>query len=316
MRSPGSRRDRHTARSFLLAVYPWRKGQEMRELLIICVVAGLSLMTATSARADIMVTGIASPQDLVNEILGSGVTVSNVVYTGYLGASGLFTDGLSSGLQVDSGIVLTSGYASNITGLNTSDAITGDLGLPGDADLQAQVPGYWTYDATVLEFDFESAGGDVYFNYLFGSDEYNEWTNTSFNDVFGFFLDGSNIALIPGTTTPVSVNNVNGGNPLGVDASHPEFYNNNDLSDGGPFFPFEYDGFTDGFTATALDLAPGTHHIKLAISDSGDPILDSGVFIQTGTFSDDPTPVVPVPGAVLLGMLGLGAAGLRLRKSA
>ena len=37
-----------------------------------------------------------------------------------------------------------------------------------------------------------------------------------FNDVFGFFLDGKNIALIPATESPVSIDNVNGGNPLGI----------------------------------------------------------------------------------------------------
>lgn len=285
-----------------------------KSLTTMCVV-GLFLMTAVSANADIVVTNVGSADDLVNTILGGGITASNISYTGNLAASGLFTGGVSAGLQVPSGIVLTSGLASLITKDNTSDGITGNNGLPGDSDLQALVPGYTTHDAFLLEFDFESAGGDMFFNYVFGSDEYNEYTNTGYNDVFGFFLDGSNIALIPGTSTPVSINNVNGGNPFGTNASHPDLYNNNDLDDGGTY-AFEYDGFTDGFTAQALGLTAGTHHIKLGIADCGDYILDSGVFIQAGTFSDEPTPIIPVPGAVLLGMLGLGAAGIRLRKFA
>ena len=39
------------------------------------------------------------------------------------------------------------------------------------------------------------------------------------------------------------------------------------------------------FTAQALGLSPGTHHIKLAIADAGDYVLDSAVFIQTGSFA-------------------------------
>ena len=217
---------------------------------------------------------------------------------------------MASGIGIQSGILLTSGNASLAQGSNTSDDHTGDNGLPGDADLDATLPpGYSSNDATVLEFDFTTTSGDLYFNYVFASEEYNEWANSPFNDVFAFFLDGTNIALIPGTTTPVSVNSVNGGEPLGVDASHPEFFNNNDLDDGGPFYGFAFDGFTDVLTAEALDIGSGTHHIKLAIADSGDWILDSGVFIQGGTFSDNPTPPVPVPGAVLLVGMGTGLIG-------
>ena len=245
---------------------------------------------------------------LTNTIVGSGITTSNISYTGASGASGAsgtFTDGLSSGIGIGSGIVLTSGNASLIDNLNDSDSATGNNGLSGDSDLNALVP-QTTYDATFLEFDFVSTGGNLFFNYVFGSEEYNEYTNTSFNDVFAFFLDGSNIALIPGTTDPVSVNNVNGGNPYGTNASNPDLFNNNALNDGGPFFAFEYDGFTDVFTAQYLGLSAGTHHIKLAIADSGDYILDSGVFIQAGTFSDQPT---PVPDASMLLLLGSSLMG-------
>lgn len=170
-----------------------------------------------------------------------------------------------------------------------------------------------------LEFDFASAGGDVFFNYVFASEEYNEFTNSQFNDVFGFFLDGSNITLIPGTGTPVAINNVNGGNPFGVGATNPGLFNNNDLQDGGPFFDIEYDGFTDVFTAQALGLTPGTHHIKLAIADTSDFVLDSAVFIQASSFSDAPTETrtdpIPEPSTyMLMGMGLLGMLGWKRRQ--
>ena len=300
----------------------------MKKLITVFILVAIFLMTAVPANAAISVTPAdgTSGKDalaLVDEIMGSGISYSNVNYTGVLSASGFFINGTDAGLQIPSGIVLTSGAASNIDSLNTYDmpSFTSNS-QPGDVQLDALVPGYSTYDATVLEFDFAKTSGtagdayDAYFNYAFGSEEYNEWVGSEYNDVFGFFFNGSNIALIPGTSTPVAINNINNGYGTWP-ASHPELYNDNDLTLGPAPYAFEYDGFTDGFQAQILGLEVGTtYHIKLAIADAGDYIYDSGVFIQAGTFSDQPTPIVPVPGAFLLGMLGLSVAGVKLRKHA
>ncbi len=282
----------------------------MKKFIMYVSILCVFLLTFTNTSIALTITPTDDADTLTNIILGSGITVSNLSYTGAPGASGTFTGGMSSGIGIDSGIILTSGSAATAVGPNDQDGATTINGLAGDADLNALIPNYTTYDATILEFDFESAGGDIFFNYAFASEEYNEFTNSSFNDVFAFFLDGSNIALIPGTTTPVSINNVNGGNPLGEDASNPEFFNNNDLNDGGPFFSIQYDGFTDVFIASFLGLAVGNHHIKLAIADAGDYSLDSAVFIQAGTFSDKETPVDPVPEPATIFLLGLGLLGI------
>lgn len=63
----------------------------------------------------------------------------------------------------------------------------------------------------MLEFDFTTTGGNLFFSFVFASEEYNEYVNSSFNDVFGFFVNGVNIALVPGTSTPVAINSVNCG---------------------------------------------------------------------------------------------------------
>jgi hypothetical protein len=269
------------------------------------------LMSFSSMAFALAVTPTADPAVLVNNILGSGITTSNITYVGGpvgTPSSATFTGGLASGIGMDAGIILTSGQAADAPGPNLSDSVSKSFG-PGDTDLAALVL-TTTFDATVLEFDFVSAGGDLFFNYVFASDEYNEWTNSQYNDVFAFFLDTTNIALIPGTSTPVSVNNVNGGNPLGTNASNSAFFNNNDIDDGGPFFDIQYDGFTDVFTATALGLSPGMHHIKLAIADTSDGAWDSAVFIQSGTFSDKPPDNNPVPEPASMLLLGCGLVSL------
>lgn len=237
----------------------------------------------------VTVTGTTTNANVLRDVLlGSGITpVGNATLTGGPNSAGFFEGG-SDSIGVPTGIILSSGDANSANGPNTSDLVSGSASLTGDADLDAEF-GTTTLDATILEFDFVSTGGDLFFNFVFASDEYNEFVNASFNDVFAFFLDGQNIALIPNTTTPVSINNVNNGNPLGFGATNPQFYNNNDLDDAGGFLnELEYDGFTDVFTATASNLGPGVHTIKLAVSDVGDTIGDSAVFLEAGTFSDTP----------------------------
>ncbi|WP_414530516.1 choice-of-anchor L domain-containing protein [Nodularia chucula] len=272
---------------------------------------------------------------LVNNILGEGITFSNATYTGAANGSGFFTNGSSAGIGIDSGIILTTGNASQAQGpvipvpvepgqpvlpLGTNNS------LPGDADLSALIDDAATFDTSVLEFDFISETGDLFFNYVFASQEYPVYVNSAFNDVFAFFLNGENIALIPGTTTPVSINSVNNGNPNpqfpneDTFATNPQFFNDNNsgnLSHG-------YNGFTTIFTAQATGLVPGSSNtIKLAIADTVDNFFDSAVFIQGGTFSStpidpvdpvdpvDPTPPstsVPEP-TTMLGLLAFGAFG-------
>ena len=60
------------------------------------------------------------------------------------------------------------------------------------------------------------SGDSLVFNYVFASEEYLEFVGAGVNDAFAFILTGvtvpypsTNIALIPGTSTPVSIDDVN-----------------------------------------------------------------------------------------------------------
>jgi len=230
-----------------------------------------------------------SANQLRDFLLGPGVIpIGNATRVGGPLSSGLFSGG-STSIGIPAGIILSSGNVNFAAGPNTSDSSTGTASGAGDADLNAEF-GVTSRDTTYLQFDFQlvaSGPQDLFFDFVFASEEYNEWANSSFNDVFAFFLDGVNIAFIPGTTTPISINTINGGRPLGVNPQNPEFYNNNDPFEGGLFLnDFGMDGFTTVFTATALGIGPGVHTIKLAISDVGDTSLDSGVFLAAGSFSN------------------------------
>ncbi|MEN8218148.1 MAG: choice-of-anchor L domain-containing protein [Pseudomonadota bacterium] len=162
--------------------------------------------------------------------------------------------------------------------------------MPGDPDLQTLIPAFPTYDAAVLEFDFVPVSDVITFKYVFASEEYNEYGNSDFNDVFGFFVNGVNVALLPDGVTLVSINTVNGGNPFGVNPQNPSFFIDNDCNDGPCSVNIEADGLTVVLTAVAQVNAGQVNHAKLAISDAGDHVLDSWVLIKVGSFQVDDVP--------------------------
>ncbi|MDZ7741490.1 MAG: choice-of-anchor L domain-containing protein [Bacteroidota bacterium] len=234
--------------------------------------------------AQIQIDQSLTPEQLVQQVLiGSGVTVNNVVFTGSLeNAIGSFSNGSTTNIGLDEGVILSSGDVTLVPNpANQNASISNNL--PGDEDLDALEGVVGTNDATVLEFDFVPQSDTLSFEYVFGSEEYPEFVN-QFNDVFAFFITGhnpngpdfvnENIALVPGTNLPVSINNVNNGTSNTGPCVNCEYYVNNT---GG--LSIVYDGFTTVLTATAV-LAPcSTYHMKLAIADDVDHILDSGVFL-------------------------------------
>jgi hypothetical protein len=180
-------------------------------------------------------------------------------------------------------VILSSGNVGGIAGPNDSDFLSESFGTPGDPQLDTLVPGFSTEDACVLEITFTCPegleGSDLTFNYIFASEEYNEYVGSNFNDVFGWFLNGVNIAVLPDTLgTPVAINNVNTN-------LNSQFYKNNDPSDLSPVpFNIEADGFTTLLTAAGATMV-GSNTIRLAIADAGDTILDSWVLLEAGSFA-------------------------------
>src|SRR5690606_7582028 len=145
------------------------------------------------------------------------------------------------------------------------------------------------------------------FRYVFASEEYPGFTCSSYNDAFGFFISGPgingpfqnnaiNIAVIPETDIPVAVNTVNSGvasnpgNTPNCENANPDwiehsqyFVDNSDEVEGDIQFP----GMTVTFTAFANVQCGETYHIKLAIADAFDGSLDSGVFLEAGSFTSN-----------------------------
>ena len=263
-----------------------------------------ALLSAAAVQASPVVVGNTSATDLANAIAGSGITISNAVFstdsTGTLGdVAGTFTNGggAATGVGFNNGIVLTTGTIACAGGTNTTSSCGSDA-----AGASA------TFSS--LKFDFTSTSGQIFFNYVFGSDEYNEFVNQGFNDQFELLLNGVNIAQLPGAGGVVSIDNVNCG-------SNNSFYRNNEASvTSCPFanLDVQYDGMTTVLTANASLLA-GTNTFEFRIFDRGDSFYDSGVYIKAGSFSST-NPDLPEPASVALVGLALAAAGLARRKAA
>lgn len=243
-----------------------------------------------------LATTASSPASLVqNVLLGSGVTVSNITYNGLPQTIGSFTAnvnnfGLASGIVMTTGTIFNTGDGPH--GPNNDGGSGIDNGSPGFAPLTNLIGGTATFDAAILEFDFVPYSDSVKFNYIFGSEEYPEYVGSQFNDVFAFFISGpgipglQNIAKLPNGQT-VAINNVNAG------ANAAFFVNNGDGSQApynGSANYLQYDGFTKVLTAAAKVQCGQTYHLIIAIADTGDGILDSGIFLEANSLSSK-TPV-------------------------
>lgn len=251
-------------------------------------VFGLVLWGLTS-QAQLVVDNTVTPEDAVQTILlGDGIEAFNITFNGAPEQIGSFNS-QNSNIGIEEGVVLASGDVVVTVGPNDIGSATEGGGGTTDPDLEQLIPGFTLNDAAVLEFDFIAAGDSVSFRYVWGSEEYPEFVNSSFNDVFGFFLSGPgingpyslnavNIALVPGTTLPVTIDNVN----IGVNS---QYYVDN--TNGGANAT-QLDAFTTVLTAEAGGLQCGeTYHIKIALADAGDASYDSAVFLEAGSFASN-----------------------------
>lgn len=226
-----------------------------------------------------------------NVLLGNYVTATNISSTCIFGSTnslGQFS-GFDSVIGIDNGIIISTGEVQIADDPNSSGSTGSVTGTGSDSLLGTLTPGYQIYDAAIVEFDFIPFTNLLTFSYVFASEEYPEFVNSGFNDVFGFFISGpnpdtslapysnENIAIIPGTNVPVSINCLNA-------TSYSQYYFDNTTGIAGT----EYDGFTLPLDAFAHVVPFQTYHIKLAIGDAGDSAYDSAVFLKNESFSSVP----------------------------
>lgn len=276
---------------------------------------------------------------LVTDVLaaGSGMTISNVVFKGvYNNVSGgiaryqvgAFTTGATAtNLGFASGVIITSGNTSTIPIPFATNPQAGQMATAylsstpgeirdaaGDADAKALVGSVRNINSAILEFDFIPLHSYISFNYVFGSEEYEDnsglinYQCSDYNDKFGFLISGTgiagsgtytnnglNIALL-GNGSEVAINSVNngvvgssGGAPAASKclAANPAWVNNTPTTEyQGPISGIAFNGNTKVLRASRGNLTPGaTYHIRLIVTDASDGTYDSAVFLEAGSFS-------------------------------
>lgn len=273
-------------------------GFSLRNFSFCLFLAGFGIISDGHAQLTVSQGGTA--QAMATAIVGQGVIVSNATIDCPAQSYGTF-NGSSTNIGLTSGIMLTTGFISNVANpasVQLNDA-TGTSG--SDPDLVAIYPAD-TINTCILQFDIIPICDTLKLTYVFASEEYPDYVCSQYNDAFGFFISGpnpaggnytsKNIALIPGSNVAVAINSVNGGS-VGINGAaggcggpgdpglnNTGYYVNN--SAGGTI---AYNGFTVPLTASVPVVMCQTYHLKLAIADAVDQIFDSGVFLEQSGLS-------------------------------
>jgi gliding motility-associated-like protein len=280
----------------------------MNRVILLCLL--FILFGLQIANAQVTVNKAVTASQLAQAMVGPNVIIANPSLTCNVDGFGLFTSTPGTNLNMSGGILLTSGDANNAIGPNSQTGITGNFNGLGDVDLDNLVAPILTHDACALEFDVFVMGKSISFNYVFASDEYEEFANLNINDAFALFISGPglpglvNMSYVPSSTQIVSINTINctvnnqyyvcndaGSTAFGgvCTASNCPANNANAL--------VEYDGFTTKLTANSPNLQScNWYHLKLVIADGSDWILDSGIFLEGGSLIVNGINVNPIIG--------------------
>uniref|UniRef100_UPI003F6A4FB4 choice-of-anchor L domain-containing protein n=1 Tax=Flavobacterium sp. TaxID=239 RepID=UPI003F6A4FB4 len=244
-------------------------------------------------------------QELITDVLVNSpcAQISNITWktgnTNNFGSTNgiaYFQENAPGTLPFGNGIVMTTGDALKISGPNNAILSDGNTAWTGDADLEAIIlaatgQAMNSRNATVIEFDFVPLVDQISFDFMFASDEYGTF-QCSFSDSFAFLLTNtitnttSNLALVPNTTTPISVVTVrDAAYNAGCASVNPTYF---DVFNGAPntaTAATNFNGQTVQFTAASQVTPLIQYHIKMVIADRSDNAYDSGVFLKANSFN-------------------------------
>lgn len=234
-----------------------------------------------------------SAQNLANILLNNAcVEVSNTSVSSLQSVS--YFNNNSGSFPIAEGVIIRNGNTSYTAGSYTGNNLSSQENSNTDSFLEGlnNASGQTSKitDVAYLEFEFIPLSKHFSFDFLFASNEYGQWQCVS-SDVFAFLLTDlstgqtTNLAVIPGTQTPVSVKNIK-----------DSTYNNSCSSDNASLFDvynvinssqstINMRGHTKMMNASAKITPGNPYKIKLVIGDSNDSDFDSAIFLAAGSFN-------------------------------
>lgn len=258
-------------------------------------------MSATTTNAQLTTTSNQTALDLITELTGLNVTVSNATLTCGANENGIFTYG-GSVLPVSDGIMLATCDVADVA-QPANIFLPAGVGGPGDPTL-SNIIGAPTLAACALECDVIAVYDTLYLNYTFASEEYPEYNCSIFNDVFGFFITGpgfptdTNFAIVPNTTIPTAINSVNDGTNTNINCT--------DMGPGSPFTQYyidnvsgtdiAFDGMTTKIEAFIVVTTGVSYHLKFVVANTSDNGWQSGVFLEGGSLASKNASTTKVAG--------------------
>lgn len=243
-------------------------------------------------------------EELVNKVLVNspcvlGSKISSSTGTNYSSSNGIgYFENTNTNFPFKKGIILSTGDVTKTPGPNASPALAdGSATWRGDSDLEANLLSQSgvtikSINASYIEFDFTPITPTFSFPFVFASEEYGT-SQCTFSDAFAFLLKDvtaggayTNIAVIPGTNIPVSVETIR---DIAYNATCPSANSSYfDTFNGTAFTTaINFNGQTKEMTALATGLDVNhTYRIKIVIADGNEnPGNDSAIFLGASTLS-------------------------------
>lgn len=216
-------------------------------------------------------------EQLLKNLLGDTVGLSNFEIE-LIGDGRAFGTFKNDAFGLGSGVAISTGRVIDLAGPNSED---GGFIQSNNQDLSqdfAEAGAAGDSISLKIEFDADATKEFLFFQYVFGSEEFVEFGGSPFNDNFSLRLNGFNFAKLSDAGT-VSINNLVP-SPLGP--YHPDFIYNS-VQGGSVSGETKLDGFTKPLLFQAPLVRNGRNTLEINVQDVGDGILDSAVLIRGGT---------------------------------
>lgn len=257
-------------------------------------------ISATTFAQGITISSTYTNTQLVNDILINNPCSEayNITSQGNCGI-GYFNAG-NSNFPFAEGVIIRNGTAALSAGQFNNPVASSVCSNQGDSQLlaisQANGNSGNITDVSFLKFNFVSSSSQFSFDFIFASNEYGQY-QCSFSDVFAFILTdlttgiSQNLAVIPGTTSPVSVNTIRDSAYNSTCNSVNPLYFSTYSTNTNPG-PINMKGYTVPMIASAPIIPNNPYSIKLVIGDYADSAFDSAVFINGNSFDIGSSPNV------------------------